>query len=223
MTTYKKSARFVWTEAQIDYLKSTYTDMLSIDIANHLGITLQTVYYKANQLGLKKSASFLSSRLSGRLHGGQGAKTRFVKGQQSWNKGKPTPSRGRSKETQFKPGVRCGIAAKLHKPIGFERTSKDGYLERKINDDMPLRKRWRAVHLIEWEAINGPLPANHALRFKDGNKANIALDNLELISRADLMRLNTCHRYPKEIALLVQLHGALTRKINNIERESNGQ
>jgi hypothetical protein len=42
--------------------------------------------------------------------------------------------------------------------------------------------------VIEWERLNGELPPGHALYFKDGNRLNTAVDNLELISRAELMR-----------------------------------
>ncbi len=59
---------------------------------------------------------------------------------------------------------------------------------------------------------------HHAVAFKDGNKQNIALDNLELVSRADLMKRNSYHNYGKEIAQLVQLKGAVTRQINKRER-----
>ena len=118
------------------------------------------------------------------------------------------------RETQFKPGHLSGRAAQNIKPIGFERVSKDGYLERKINNDMPLQKRWRAVHLLIWEAANGPLPKGHAVAFKDGNKRNLVLDNLELVPRTELMRRNTFHQYGPEIAQVVRLRGAITRQIN---------
>ena len=101
-----------------------------------------------------------------------------------------------------------------YKPIGTERVTIDGYLERKMNDDMPLQKRWRAVHIVLWEQANGPLPGGHALVFRDGNKRNISLDNLELVTRADLMCRNSVHNYGPEIAKLVQLRGAINRKIN---------
>lgn len=117
----------------------------------------------------------------------------FAKGQESWNKGKPFPTAAthpNCRKTQFRPGERRGVAAKLYKPIGTERVSKDGYLERKINDDLPLQSRWRAVHLINWEAINGPLPDAHALKCLDGNRLNVDPSNWDCIHRGVLARLN---------------------------------
>ena len=114
----------------------------------------------------------------------------FEPGQESWNKGKPMPSHPNSQRTQFRKGERRGVDVKLYKPIGTERVSPEGYIERKINDDMPLRGRWRAVHLIRWEEVNGPLPKGHCLKCLDGDKANTDPDNWQLIPRSLLPRLN---------------------------------
>jgi hypothetical protein len=94
-----------------------------------------------------------------------------------------------ARKMQFKKGQRSGVAVKLWKPVGTERLSKEGYLERKINNDLPLRARWRAVHLIEWERLNGPVPEGHCLKCLDGNKQNTAPSNWDLIPRALLPRL----------------------------------
>jgi hypothetical protein len=119
----------------------------------------------------------------------------FSKGGVPVNKGVPCPEGkgGRhpnAQRTQFKKGSLSGRAATLRKPIGFERVSKDGYVERKINDDMPLQARWRAVHLIRWEELNGPIPAGHCLKSRDGDKANTDPSNWMLVERAILPTLN---------------------------------
>ena len=116
----------------------------------------------------------------------------FVPGQVSHNKGKPMPDhvRAKARATMFKPGRRQGVAVKLYKPIGAERMSKDGYLERKIHDGLPLQSRWRAVHLVRWEEIHGRLPAGHALKCLDGDKTNTDPSNWEAVPRAMLPRLN---------------------------------
>lgn len=206
-----------WTDEQIRQLTALYPDTKTEKIAEIMGMTMSRAYNKAHSLGLHKSAAFISSEASGRIkrEHHKGRLSQFKPGLIPWNKGTHFISGGRSSETQFKPGCRSGIAIELYKPVGTERLSKDGYLERKVNDDMPLRKRWRAVHLVLWEEVNGKLPEGHAIVFKDGDKTNIALSNLECITRADLMRRNTVHNLPKELAELVQLRGALNRQINN--------
>lgn len=129
---------------------------------------------------------------------------RFEPGQAPVNKGKRCPegAGGRhpnAKRTQFQPGVRRGVAVRLYKPIGSERLSKEGYLERKIHDGLPLRSRWRAVHLVEWEAQNGPIPTGHALKCLDGDRLNTAPSNWECVSRGVLARLNA-GRFKRRLA-----------------------
>ncbi|MGS4945560.1 HNH endonuclease signature motif containing protein [Meridianimarinicoccus sp. RP-17] len=94
-----------------------------------------------------------------------------------------------SEKGWFRKGERRGKANRLYKPIGTERVNRDGYLERKVNDDMPLQARWRAVHLIEWERVNGPVPDGHCLKCLDGDKSNTDPSNWALVPRAMLPRL----------------------------------
>jgi hypothetical protein len=136
------------------------------------------------------------------------------------NKGlrRPGWAPGRMKETQFKKGERRGVAVRLYRPIGTERISKDGYLERKVNDDLPLQRWWRAVHLLVWEAAHGRVPKGHAIVFRNGDKRDIRLDNLQCISRRELMARNTVHNLPKPLAETIQLLGALNRQIRRRTR-----
>lgn len=208
--------RLVWSEEEAQQLRALYPDTRTDQIAAALGRTVQQIYAKADGLGLKKSAAYLASPDACRLRrgGGIGTATRFQPGQVAHNKGKTMQTVGRMAETQFKPGHRGGRALENYQPIGAERISKDGYRQRKINDDLPIYKRWRAVHILLWEAEHGPLPAGHALAFRNGDKADMRLDNLELLLRRELMARNTVHNYPKPVAELMQLRGALVRQIN---------
>ena len=208
--------RRVWTDEESRTLVERYADTPTHLIAAQIGRALEQCYRKAHSLGLKKSPEFLSSEQSGRLTGNnRSTRTRFQAGAAPWNKGTNFVAGGRSAETRFVKGERRGVAVSLYQPIGAERISKEGYLQRKVNDDLPIHRRWRAVHALVWEASHGPIPPGHAVVFRDGDKTNIALENLELVSRAELLSRNTLHRYPKEVALLIQLRGALVRKINN--------
>ncbi|WP_210421571.1 HNH endonuclease [Mesorhizobium sp. WSM4308] len=111
------------------------------------------------------------------------------------NKGKTCPpgKGGRhpnARKTQFVKGHgRSGIAVDLYKPIGTERLSKDGYREIKMHDGMPLQSRWRAVHLVEWEKLNGKIPKGFALKCLDGDRLNTDPMNWECVPRALLPRL----------------------------------
>ncbi len=214
-------AKHKWTPLEVEVLRETYPFYPTLAIAQALKLRERQVFHKAKSLGLYKSEIYLQTCIAGRIQKGErGRETRFQPGLVPWNKGCHFVAGGRSAETRFKKGCRHGVAAMIYQPIGTERISKDGYLERKINDGMPFRKRWRAVHILNWEAVHGPLPKGHALVFRDGDKRNTAVDNLELITRAELMRRNTLHRYPKEIALLIQLKGQITRQLNKRERKA---
>jgi hypothetical protein len=190
-----------WTTEADAALTRLYPTMTNPAIGKLLGRSERAILGRANKLGLRKPVDFSNEGC-------------FKKGLVPWNKGVAFFAGGASVATQFQPGDRQGAALRLYQPIGTERISKDGYLQRKINDDMPLQRRWRGVHILLWEAVNGPMPKGHALIFKDGDKKNITLENIELITRADLMRRNSFHQYGKEIASVVQLRGAITRQIN---------
>ena len=210
-----------WTADEIETVRINYADQPTYLIAALIGCKESAVYWMAHKLGLRKSEQYLATPFSGRLRPGsnRGATTQFKPGHISANKGlrRPGWAPGRMRETQFRKGEMHGRAEALYQPIGAERISKDGYLERKINDDLPLQRRWRAVHLLAWEAANGPLPKGHCLTFRDGNRRNIALDNLDLITRAERMRRNTIHRYPPELKQTIRVAGKLRRAISRQE------
>jgi hypothetical protein len=219
--------RHTWTAEEDARLRQAFPETPTRDIAQAMGMTTGQVNARAHKLGLTKSSAYYK-----RMAREQGAamrdlnhparKTQFRKGHAPANKGKKGwQAGGRSTETQFKPGHRGGRALDTYKPIGTERLSKEGYLERKINDDLPLQKRWRAVHLIEWEAVNGPIPAGHCLIFINGNKQDIRLENLQLITRAENMRRNSIHRYPEEIKDTMRLVGRVKRKANKLRKARN--
>ncbi|EKN67862.1 HNH endonuclease signature motif containing protein [Schinkia azotoformans] len=80
-----------------------------------------------------------------------------------------------------------------YKPVGTERIDRDGYVLIKVSDEGPWNKRWRLKHNVIWEEANGPIPKGHCLLFLDGNKQNVSLENLQLITRSQLARLNQNH------------------------------
>lgn len=217
-----------WTAAEEKLLRARYADEKTADIARDLGIGLRGIYQRARKLGLAKSAAFYASDNSARMRRGKQhpamIATRFPKGHVPANKGLRRPGwcAGRMAETQFKKG-RPAQAAHNYVPIGSEKIDrKRKVLMRKLTDDpsiVPVM-RWRPVHVIVWEQAHGAVPAGHIVVFKPGRKtfqaAEITLDRLELVTQAENMRRNTIHnRYPKEVVQLIQLKGALKRKIHN--------
>jgi len=207
--------RKFWTDAEDRWLIENYPDTLAEDIARHLGRTVRSVYARANGMGLKKSAEFLSSEAAGRTNLLKaGEKHRFHSGQTPWNAGKKGwQAGGRAKETQFKKGRR----PHTWNPVGHERLTKDGYLQRKVTDTGCTPRDYRMVHHLVWEEAGGEIPPGHVLVFRNGNKRDIRPENLELITRAENARRNSIHRYPPELRAAMRTAGKLRRKIQEAE------
>lgn len=211
-----------WPAKALTALKHRYPHEPTAKIAADLGITVGVCYRKAYRLGLKKTAEYLTSPHAYRLHreDNPGRNTRFQPGLTPWNKGvKGWQAGGRARETQFKKGS----APHNTHPVGSYRVDKDGTLQRKIGTAKGNNsKRWRGVHELVWIEANGPVPPKHICVFKPGMRTavldEITADRVECISLAANMRRNSYHNYPKPIAELIQLRGALMRKINRAER-----
>lgn len=222
--------RVPWSPEHVEILRKRYPDEKTEVLAKLFSRPASQVYAKARKLGISKSATFFASPESGRTDGTVGVSCRFVKGQESWNKGTKgvMGTHPNSRRTQFKKGEMRGAAQHNYVPIGSYRISKDGYLEQKTNDEHPVpTRRWVGVHRLVWEAANGPIPRGHVVCFLPGRKTSevekIALDALELVSRAELARRNHPVSRSPELAKLVQLKGAITRQVNRIAREAKEQ
>lgn len=222
--------RIQWTEEMDDVVRAHFPDMRTDDLAAQMGVSAPALNGRAQRLGLRKSESFLASAKSGRLQPGDttGDATRFQPGMTPWNKGVPGSSghHPNSRVTQFKPGELRGQAMYNYKPVGSLRISKDGQLERKVRDDGPAQSRWEAVARLVWEAEHGPIPPKHVVRFLPGMATTeehlITVDKLECISMQENLRRNSRHEnYGPELNRLVQLRGAMTRRINTLEKKIN--
>ena len=115
-----------------------------------------------------------------------GIDSRFQKGMIPANKGKKgymSPEQyEKCKATMFKKGQ----VPQNHKPVGSERIDREGYVLVKVAEP----NKWRPKHRVLWEKVNGPIPEKHRLIFADGNRQNIALDNLILVSYAQSFIMN---------------------------------
>lgn len=211
-----RTQRQPWSDQELELLRRRYPDEPTQVIAKVLGRSLLGVLGKANALGLHKSAAFFAGPHAGRLKAGTGAANRFQKGQRPWNTGmKGMQVGGRAKQTQFKPGSR----PHTWKPLGSERISRDGYLQRKVTDTGYPPRDWVGVHILVWTQAHGPVPLRHKVVFRDGNKQHIHLDNLELLSNAEMMQRNTIQRFPPELQQTIRAIGKLKRVIKENSHE----
>ena len=105
----------------------------------------------------------------------------FKKGRTPWNKG--TKGIMKANTGSFKPGQRAGNKNNTWK--GGIQTHKDcKYVYIRVGKRQ-IRARYN------WEKINGRIPTGMVLYHIDENKYNDNIDNLKLITRAQLLNINT--------------------------------
>lgn len=168
-----------------EFIAANYKGVGPKDMAELLNKTFGTDYTHSQLKGY-----YANHKLNSGLDG------RFPKGNIPANKGKKGISYEGCKATQFKKGNRPANWV----PIGTERISKDGYIEVKVADGK-LNKNWKAKHIQVWETANGPIPRGHVVIFGDGDKRNFNPNNLLLVSRAQLARLNQNNLIQNDVEL----------------------
>lgn len=122
----------------------------------------------------------------------------FEKGQTPWNLGKKGYMGANA--TSFK----AGNLPHNKRRLWSERIGKDGFIEISVPEKNPRTghpTRFKHKHVWLWECENGPVPKRHAVAFKDGNNQNCVIENLMLVTRAELLAMNL-HGYknmPEEL------------------------
>ena len=160
-----------YTAAQIRYLER--------NVAGRSYAELTVMFNR--RFGLSLTVTRIGSTL--KRHGlSNGRDTRFRPGRVPQNKGQKGVYFAGCEKGWFRKG---GVPPN-HRPVGSERVNVDGYLEVKVAEP----KRWRHKHVIVWEKANGKVPKGHAVLFADGNRCNLDIDNLLLVSRAELAVMN---------------------------------
>ncbi len=170
-TTYKTRK---YTPEMIEYLKAHAKGISNKELAELMTNRFGIVFEPKRVSEIKKNRH-ISSGLTGR----------FEKGHVPANKGKHPPTVGRMAETQFKKGHRSQNSVL----VGTVKKRDDGYLWIKWQD-FRGRQNWKQLHRYIWELANGEMPKGYLVVFKDNNREHIALDNLELISMQQNVRMN---------------------------------
>lgn len=129
---------------------------------------------------------------------------RFEKGHEPFNKN--LKGMHYSPKTEFQKGH----MPENHKEIGSERIDKNGYVMIKVAEP----NKWRIKQRVIYERENGEIPRGCIVIFKDGDKTNFDIENLEVITRAQHVRMNQNHRY-KQDAQLTEIGLSIT----NIEQK----
>ena len=166
-----------YTPAEINFLKKTIPGHSPVDVAILFNREFYPVILRASQVKCFMHNYGLCNYRDTRFHPGHASHNKGIKG-------------------SYYPGCEKGWFKSDHipwnyQPVGTERINGDGYVDVKISDRKKQPwKRWKAKHIILWEAANRKVPKGHCVIFADGNKRNFALGNLLLVSRAELAVMN---------------------------------
>lgn len=164
------------TLEQADWLRQAYTTLPAADLTEAFNREFGTRLHENQVRAFIKNHSMQSGRTG-----------RFEKGQTSWNLGK----RGYmgANRTSFKRGD----IPHTKRRLWSERINKDGFVEISIPERNPYTgapTRFRHKHVWLWEYHNGQVPAGHAVVFRDSDKTNVVIENLMLVTRAELLSMN---------------------------------
>lgn len=205
--------RIFWNEADIQIVATLFADNYTENICKLLNRSYRSVAQQAFKMGLKKSEAFKKMELERQANRLQisGAAHRFSKGNIPVNKGKKMSAEmyQKCKATMFKKGNEPHNT----KYNGHERITKDGYTEVRVKKGKYILK-----HRIIWEQQNGKIAKGYLVVFKDGDKQNFDIANLELITREENMKRNTIQRFPSELNSTIRLVNKLKRTINAKEQ-----
>ena len=189
--------RKVWQPEDIESLKILYSDTPMFELIEKYDRNSMSISNKAYDLGLKRSDAFLNGPHGGRIKKGEtiGKASQFKPGMAGWNKGKKqsdymsAENIERTKLTRFKKGN----VPLNHKPIGYERIKKDGYVEVKVRDAGvdSKNKNFELKHRLLWKQYNGEIPEGMNVEFIPcADKTNFTISDLVLRTRKENMIRN---------------------------------
>lgn len=170
----------LFTPNQEKFIKENVKGVTNADLTQMINEKFST-NFSVKQVKGYKSNHKLSSGLTGRFEKGH---IPFSKGKK-WDEFMPKSSQAKSRKTTFKKGQK----PINYRPVGSERINVNGYTEVKIKDP----NVWKLKHQIIYEERNGPILPGFKIIFKDGNRQNLDINNLECISDQEELIINKHH------------------------------
>ena len=167
--------------------KTFYSNTYPKEIAdfiheNYIGVGPKEMSLILNQ---KFGTSYTQSQIKGYYTNhkyNSGLDGRFQKNDIPWNKGKKGIRLAGSEKGWFQKGRMPANK----RPVGSERINVDGYVEIKVAEP----NVWRSKQLVVWEEHNGKIPEGHKIIFLDGNKENLDISNLEIVTNDEMLEMN---------------------------------
>lgn len=176
--------------------------------------TRQTVYVRANRLGLRKDRECTERRGDrvervarwSRMPEESAWMAAHDKGQRTdlladefearfgWRLTRNQVNQWRARTGTQPKGRKVGGGGRPRVPVGTERVSKDGYVVVKVAEEATVamsKDNWRLKHVHVWEQANGPLPEGMVVYFADGDRRNFDVGNLVAVPRRLVGTINS--------------------------------
>ena len=155
---------------------------------------------------------------------------RFKKGFTPWNKNMPYEEMKKYYGEEQLENIQKNLFKKGYKPkntqyIGYERLSKEGVIQVKVNEQIKknANKNFISKAAYIWQrSHHKEVPENHVVIFKDRDVFNFHPDNLLLVSRSELLLMNNlAHRggeYNAENIDQVKTWADLKLKVSELQK-----
>lgn len=135
--------------------------------------------------------------------------------QRAWDEGGRNSNRHAG---HYKPGC----IGNRNVPVGTERWTKPAsdnpngprYLVRKL----PAPHGWQVMHRWIWMQHHGPIPPKHVITFRDGNSANLHIDNLRCAAIGDMV-VERNGKVPPELVTAYRLRIELEKVIRKKDKK----
>lgn len=189
------------TKEQHEYLRDIQFGKSAKEVAEMMNNKFGLALTDTNIRNYRKNHNLKSGRTG-----------RFEKGQVPHNKGKKYPNMPPN-SGQFKKGNKPISWV----PVGTMTYTKDGYPKIKVAEP----NVWEYLHRQEWEKYHGPIPEGYFVVFLDGDKTNWHIDNLGLLNKKEIVRMNQNH-YFSEDTELTKVGIGVVKVRNKIQEVKNG-
>lgn len=206
-----------WGAGEVQLLQSMYLTTPAVEIGKMIGRNANAVMAKAASLGIRKKHH---SKTQTELRPWTANEDECIKSSLNKSVAQVAELLGRTKAAVYMRQLRLGIKrgkSRGHLPIGAE-TFKRGKLVRKIAKTGVQRLDWKRVDIIKWEEKNGPVPEGMMLVKKRGMPRTV--ENLDLVSPADLPFTALRHKGSLELRKLLDLKAQFGQALKNIEKLS---
>lgn len=195
----KKGISKLFTHSQVEFIKEKYQLHPAKKVAELLNKTCNGTFTEAQIKAFVKNHGINCNRTG-----------HFKKGRTPWNAG--TKGVMKPNKTSFKKGD----VPINHRSVGSERITRDGYREIKVSEP----NKWELLHRFNWALEHGRENMPENLRFKDNNKMNCDVNNLEPVSNQEHMALNQMgfNKMPEEVKPIVLTIAKIDVKTSNLRK-----